>query len=95
MRPVLANVAIVSAGANDAASPTLTQNLQGIRSMIRARQVIWILPKDRRAAAAARLVCLQAGDIGVDLFRYASDDGIHPRNYRSVSRQAFRATTCG
>lgn len=95
MRPVLADVAIVSAGANDAASPTLTQDRQGIRSMIRARQVIWILPKDRRAAAAARLACLQAGDVGVDLLRYASDDGIHPRDYLAVARQAFLSTTCG
>lgn len=95
MGPVDADVAIVSAGANDAASPTLTYDLQAIRSSIRARQVIWLLPKDRRAAAAARAVCLQAGDVAVDLLGYASDDGIHPRDYRLVSRQAFRTMTCG
>jgi hypothetical protein len=95
MEPVVADVAIVSAGANDAASATLTRDLRIIRAAIRARQVIWLMPRDRRAAAAARTVCLQMGDVGVDLLRYASDDGIHPRDYRSVSRQAFRATTCG
>jgi len=95
MEPVVADVAIVSAGANDAASPTLAQDIRIIRSMIRARQVIWLLPRNRRAAAAARAVCLRTGDVAVDLIGYVSDDGIHPRDYRPVSRQAFRTTTCG
>lgn len=94
LAPFTADVAIVSAGANDAASATLVGDLTDIRSRIRARQVIWLMPRDRRAAAAARAVCGRMGDVGVDLLLYASEDGVHPRDYAAVSRQAFRTTTC-
>ncbi len=92
--PVSADVAIVSAGANDAASPTLLADLRIIRSRISARQVIWIIPSDVRAAAAARAVCRENADTGVALSRFRRSDGVHPSDYDAVARHAFQITTC-
>jgi hypothetical protein len=92
--PVSADVAIVSAGANDAASTTLRSDLQAIRRGIRARKVIWMIPTDPRAAAAVRQACRIWGDVGVDLSRHPTRDGVHPKDYWAVARHAFRIAEC-
>lgn len=94
LSPVSADVAIVSAGANDAASPTLTEDLREIRRRVSARQVIWIIPTDARAATAARRVCREYADVGVALSRFRRPDGVHPADYDAVTRHAFQITTC-
>jgi hypothetical protein len=94
-RPVVADVAVVSAGANDPADPALPSNLYYIRRSIRARQVIWVIPRDPRAAGAVRQACRSWRDVGVDLARYPSRaDGVHPQDYWTVARAAFRSTSC-
>lgn len=89
MGPIASDVVAVSTGASDAASPFLARDLDQIRRTVGPRQVIWLIPRDRRAA------CLRAGHVGIDPMRHASADGVPPRGYSSVSREGFRARTYG
>jgi len=94
MSIVRADVILLSAGANDAASPSLMQDLAVIRARAMARQIIWVMPRHPRAAAAVRATCRYHGDVSVDLARFRTGDGIHPSDYDQVARAAFHATTC-
>lgn len=94
MQVVRADVIVLSAGANDAASPSLLQDLTAIRRRAIARQIIWVMPRHPRAAAAVRATCLYHGDVSVNLARFRTGDGIHPSDYDQVARAAFQATSC-
>lgn len=81
------DIAIISAGSNDPNNPKLRTNLDRIRSKINAKRVIWILPYNRKAAAAVKAVAVQFGDGYIDLASFKTQDGVHPSSYRSVARK--------
>lgn len=81
------DVAVISAGSNDPHNPKLRTNLDRIRSKIKAKRVVWILPYDRRAAAIVKAVAVQHGDGYIDLSGFKTRDGVHPSSYGSVARK--------
>lgn len=80
-------VAVISAGSNDPNNPRLRTNLDRIRSKVAAKRIIWILPYDRKAAAAVKAVAVQHGDGYIDLSAFKTRDGVHPSSYSSVARK--------
>lgn len=80
-------VAVISAGSNDPDNPRLAENLKAIRNKIKARRVVWILPYHRRAAREVMLVAGLYGDGYINLARFATGDGVHPKSYSAVAKQ--------
>jgi hypothetical protein len=76
---------IFSLGSNDHAGPALAARLSAIRTKACFRRVIWLLPYARPQAYTVSSVAARFGDETVDLGRFASVDGIHPRRYRDVA----------
>lgn len=71
----------ISAGSNP---PARLRDMERIRAGLRARRVIWILPRNRRAAAVVRQVAVAHGDRTVEFV--SGRDGIHPRSYYALKR---------
>jgi len=95
-----ADLAIVSAGANDYPqanggknkNPQSTiSNIQSIRSALGAKKYVWILPYNRNAAKD--ISSAVGGDDTVDLADASkpSSDGLHPSSYASVAKAAMSA----
>ena len=92
-----ADVAIISAGANDGAgasgkNPNSQQtiaNLEAIRKSLNAKKYVWILPYNRSVAQDIMQV-VKPGDEVVDLAKTTtpSKDGIHPSSYTPVAKDA-------
>jgi hypothetical protein len=78
-------IAIVSAGSNNPRDPRLERDLNAIRQVLWRSRVIWVLPYHRGAAYAVTRVAFAFNDAVVDLARYPSDDGVHPRDYKVVA----------
>lgn len=75
---------VISAGSNDARNPRLLANLRTMRAIVHGR-VIWIVPRNRRAAAIVTAVAREFGD---QTIRFAAArDGVHPRSYVLLARQ--------
>lgn len=93
-----ADVAVISAGANDGAgasgnnpsSPNTISNLQGIRSALKAKKYVWILPYNKSVANDIKSAA-SPGDEFVDLSKTvdASKDKVHPSNYAPVAKSAI------
>lgn len=93
-----ADVAIISAGANDGAgasgknpnSQKTIANLEAIRSALKAKKYVWILPFNRSVAQDIMSV-VKTGDEVVDLAKTTtpSKDGIHPNSYAPVAKDAI------
>ena len=93
-----ADVAIISAGANDGAgasgkNPNSQQtiaNLEAIRKSLNAKKYVWILPYNRSVAQDIMSV-VKPGDEVVDLAKTTtpSKDGIHPSSYSPVAKDAI------
>jgi hypothetical protein len=79
-------VAIVSAGTNDSADPALRDNLKRLRAALRARRVVWTYPRSPRSAWAVYETARSFGDAAIGLRLLASDDDVHPREYRAAAR---------
>jgi len=77
--------ALVALGSNDALNPNLASNLQLLRRRVTANQVTWLAPYHPRAAAIVAAIAEQIGDTVVQLGRFSSNDGIHPKSYRAVA----------
>lgn len=77
---------VLSSGSNDAGVPGLAARLSALRGGIVARQVLWILPYDRGAAATVHATAVANGDRWIDLAPLPTRDGIHPRSYAAVAR---------
>jgi len=78
---------VVSMGSNDPKNPRLYQNAVKLRkSFKQAELVVWILPRDRRAAEVIRKVANQFQDNWVDLGKYPSNDNIHPKSYKQINK---------
>jgi len=94
-----ADLAIVSAGANDGygvsgknANSSKTQsNLAAIRKSLGAKKYVWILPFNRNAAKDIKAEV--GSDATVDLADVAtpSKDGVHPSSYAPVARACIAA----
>jgi hypothetical protein len=93
-----ADVAIISAGANDGAgangknpnSQKTIANLEAIRSSLKAKKYVWILPYNRSVAQDIMQV-VKPGDEVVDLAKTTtpSKDGLHPSSYAPVAKDAI------
>lgn len=93
-----ADVAIVSAGANDGAgaegkNPNSAQtvtNLKGIRDALNAKKYIWILPYNRSVARDI-MSAASPGDEFVDLAKTTEPgkDKVHPKTYAPVAKSAI------
>lgn len=83
---------VVSAGSNDPASRTLVRDVAAIRARI-AGPIIWIVPMDRRAAAATLAACLP-GDRAAWLSSIPSRDGVHPRSYDDLRAAIDHSGPC-
>jgi hypothetical protein len=93
-----ADVAIISAGANDGAgasgknpnSQKTIANLEAIRSALKAKKYVWILPYNRSVAQDIMSV-VKTGDEVVDLAKTTtpSKDGLHPSSYAPVAKDAI------
>lgn len=78
---------VVSVGSNDPTNPRLYQNAVTLRnSFHQAQLIIWVLPRNRTAAAVIKRVALHYKDNWVDLNRFSSKDNIHPNSYRAVKK---------
>lgn len=77
---------VLSAGSNDYSAPELESRLVLLRSRVGSARVVWILPRNRRAAGLVAGVASRYGDRTLDLINFSSADRIHPRDYRSVFR---------
>jgi hypothetical protein len=95
-----ADLAIVSAGANDYPqanggknkNPQATiSNIQSIRNALGAKKYVWILPFNRNAAKD--ISSAVGGDDTVDLASVATPgpDGLHPSSYAPVAKAAMSA----
>jgi len=91
---VSAGVVLLSAGANDPANRRLGENLAAIRSRVSAGRVIWLAPRDRRAASVVEDVCSRWGDAAIDLATFPSRDNVHPRSYPDVARAVLTSSRC-
>lgn len=83
-------VAIISIGANEAARPVLATNLKTIRTRLITRRAIWLLPYTRGQAKIVRAVAAIFGDETLDLDRFRTNDGVHPRSYGEVAKTLLR-----
>ena len=93
-----ADVAIISAGANDGAgasgkNPNSQQtiaNLKAIRNSLGAKKYVWILPFNR--SVAQDVMSVAGSDQIVDLAKDATPgkDGIHPTSYSPIAKDAIQ-----
>ena len=93
-----ADVAIISAGANDGAgasgknpnSQQTVANLKAIRSALGAKKYVWILPFNR--SVAQDVMSVAGSDQVVDLAKDATPgkDGVHPTSYAPVAKDAIQ-----
>jgi hypothetical protein len=93
-----ADVAIISAGANDGAGATgknpnsqkTIANLEAIRNALNAKKYVWILPYNRSVAQDI-MSAVKPGDEVVDLAKTTtpSKDGLHPSSYAPVAKDAI------
>lgn len=77
--------ALIALGSNDALNPELAGNLQLLRRRVAANRVTWLAPYHPRAAAIVTAIAGQFGDSVVHLGRFSSNDGVHPKSYRTVA----------
>jgi hypothetical protein len=76
---------LIALGSNDALNPKLSANLELLRRRVSASHVTWLAPYHPRAAAIVTAIADQFGDTVVYLGRFSSNDGIHPKSYRTVA----------
>lgn len=95
---------LIALGSNDALNPKLSANLELLRRRVSASHVTWLAPYHPRAAAIVTAIADQFGDTVVYLGRFSSNDGIHPKSYRTVAsalrwhtqgRQSYNDATVG
>lgn len=87
--------AVVAAGSNSPASPSLAADLARIRSGLHARRVIWLLPYDRGAAAIVERVAQSHHDYVLDLAELPSGDRLHPQTYAGIATALRRWRIAG
>lgn len=85
-----ADTTVISLGVNDRNSslPTI-RNLEAIRSRVKSKRVVWILPTsyelEKRQDVAK--VAAAHGDRTVNVDRLIGADHIHPTSYQAVAQQ--------
>jgi len=77
--------AVVAAGSNSPASPSLAADLSLIRRHLHAQRVIWLLPYDRGAAVTVERVAQSFGDFVLDLAELPTGDRLHPHTYEGIA----------
>lgn len=76
----------ISAGSNDPTNRYLAYNLSVMRSKIRSRKIVWILPYNRTAAVTVNETARRYGDLVLDLWYFPSrGDRLHPASYSSIA----------
>ena len=61
-----------------------------LRSRLRSRRVIWLLPYNRPRSAVVVWIASRFGDEVLDLQRFASRDGLHPVSYARIAATLLR-----
>ena len=87
VKAVSNDVTVISVGSNDPRNPELLRNIRALRAKINAKYVIWLLPYDDSASGAVRHVAGSHRDYLIDLKNFASADGVHPKNYKSIAME--------
>lgn len=87
VKAVSNDVTIISVGSNDPRNPELLRNIRALRAKINAKYVIWLLPYDGGASDAVSYVAGSNRDYMINLNNFASGDGVHPKNYKSVAME--------
>lgn len=80
-------VVYVSAGSNDPINPKLGVNLFAIRRKYSHSSVVWIAPRNSRAAERVYETAVYHHDRIVYLAKFKSNDGIHPKDYKAVAKK--------
>jgi hypothetical protein len=84
---------VISMGSNAPLNPRNTANARKLRRSVQSDLVIWVLPYNRTAAEAIKVVAREFGDGWVDLKVFPSKDHVHPSGYRKVSKQIKNSVT--
>lgn len=87
VKAVSKDVVVVSVGSNDPKNPELLRNVRALRAKINAKYVVWLLPYDRSAAGAVSQVASSNRDFVINLRDYATNDGVHPKNYKILAKE--------
>lgn len=89
-----AELAIISVGTNDFVNSKvngyytperITRNLESIRSELKAKKSIWVLPYDLKAKELVESVARHHGDQTIDLAQFRAADRYHPQNYNAIA----------
>lgn len=82
------DVVIISLGVNDGNNPTY-ENLNAIRSKIKAPYVLWILPSKKDKSAIVQHIAKKNTDYVIDISSVIGKDGIHPtiKGYQAIAQQ--------
>jgi len=84
------SVTILAIGSNDMPDRKLTQRLAHIRASISSRRVIWLLPYSRPRSYVVSSIAATFRDETLDMVRFPSRDGLHPRRYEDVANILLR-----
>lgn len=83
-----ANTTVISLGSNDG-NADFSKYLKQLRAKVSGK-VIWILSNNNAKARKIALnIARQNGDSVVYLSSFATADGVHPKNYRSIAEKIF------
>lgn len=83
-------VTVIAIGSNDMPDGLLSERLIRIRSSISSRRVIWILPYSRPRSYVVSSVAVSFRDETLDMLRFPSHDGLHPKRYQDVATSLLR-----
>lgn len=83
-----ANTTVISLGSNDG-NADFSKYLKELRSKVSGK-VIWILSANNvKSRNIALNIARQNGDSVVYLSSFATNDGVHPKNYSDVAKKVF------
>ena len=94
--PHAADRVVISLGVNDGAGTNTLENLTRVRSAVRARTVIWLLPFGHSDVRAAILtIARRFGDRTIDTSPYVGSDKLHPSEagYRTLAQMVSSSPT--
>ncbi|WP_156842764.1 hypothetical protein [Novosphingobium aquimarinum] len=83
-------VTVIAIGSNDMPDDVLSARLTRIRASITSRRVIWLLPYSRPRFYVVSSVAARFRDETLDMLRFPSRDGLHPKRYQDVANSLLR-----
>ncbi len=83
-------VTVIAIGSNDVPGRLLFERVSRLRSTIRSRRVIWLLPYSQPRSYLISSVAARFRDETLDMKRFPTRDGIHPKLYQDVANSLLR-----